>query len=215
VEKEKEGKEQKSRKMTRLSCSARGNPPPTLYWTMDGIKVTNSQTTRIITKKISKYLRKSILKMRGHLHEESSRLKCHAQNSLGHDSRLKMAQDATSAPTQKSSVRRPPSSSSSLRSSSSIRRPPSQLTHFRNDKKYGLEKRPRPLFLGSKCPIDNYCMNGGTCLFYKDIGEVSCNCAPGFIGRRCDRKYVIPGRYTAQVTGKTKLCLVGMAHYPC
>ena len=53
---------------TRLSCSARwvevrsgrhfldfnvfrGNPPPTLYWTMDGKIVRNSHETRIITKK--------------------------------------------------------------------------------------------------------------------------------------------------------------------
>ena len=36
---------------TRLSCSARGNPPPTLYWTMDGKIVKNTHQTRIITKK--------------------------------------------------------------------------------------------------------------------------------------------------------------------
>ena len=39
------------RQTTRLSCSARGNPPPTLYWTSDGRVLTDSHTTRIITKK--------------------------------------------------------------------------------------------------------------------------------------------------------------------
>ena len=29
----------------------RGNPPPTLYWTMDGKIVRNTHQTRIITKK--------------------------------------------------------------------------------------------------------------------------------------------------------------------
>ena len=55
---------------TRLSCSARfinnsfslfifsynlisnrGNPPPTLYWTLNGKVVQNSESTKIITKK--------------------------------------------------------------------------------------------------------------------------------------------------------------------
>ena len=45
------GGEEKEKTNTRLSCSARGNPPPTLYWTMDGKIVRNTGTTRIITKK--------------------------------------------------------------------------------------------------------------------------------------------------------------------
>ena len=43
--------EEKEKTNTRLSCSARGNPPPTLYWTMDGKIVKNTHQTRIITKK--------------------------------------------------------------------------------------------------------------------------------------------------------------------
>ena len=43
--------EPKVRQTTRLSCSARGNPPPTLYWTIDGRVLENSAATRIVTKK--------------------------------------------------------------------------------------------------------------------------------------------------------------------
>ena len=27
---------------------------------------------------------------------------------------------------------------------------------------------------GASCPIDSYCLNGGTCVFYAAIGELSC-----------------------------------------
>ncbi|XP_055910323.1 protein vein [Eupeodes corollae] len=45
---------------------------------------------------------------------------------------------------------------------------------------------------GGKCPEDAYefCFNGGTCMFFKEIGSYSCVCPEGFIGERCDRKEV-------------------------
>ena len=69
---ERRGKERFSKRPgvgTRLSCSARfndnkhlskhvlnynlnrGNPPPTLYWTLNGKVIQNSASTKIITKK--------------------------------------------------------------------------------------------------------------------------------------------------------------------
>ena len=30
-----------------------------------------------------------------------------------------------------------------------------------------------PLF-STGCPVENYCMNGGSCLYYSDIGELAC-----------------------------------------
>ncbi|KAK7862477.1 hypothetical protein R5R35_005907 [Gryllus longicercus] len=41
----------------------------------------------------------------------------------------------------------------------------------------------------SKC-IDSYCLNGGTCLFYHTIQEMSCECAEGYKGQRCELKDV-------------------------
>ncbi|XP_044599539.1 protein vein isoform X3 [Cotesia glomerata] len=47
------------------------------------------------------------------------------------------------------------------------------------------------------CPIaGDFCMNGGTCLFFETVGEPACRCAEGFTGLRCETKDVIS-------TGKT------------
>ncbi|XP_031784810.1 protein vein isoform X2 [Nasonia vitripennis] len=42
------------------------------------------------------------------------------------------------------------------------------------------------------CPIaGDFCMNGGTCLFFETVGEPACRCAEGFTGLRCETKDVI------------------------
>ncbi|KAG5309925.1 PREDICTED: pro-neuregulin-4, membrane-bound isoform-like, partial [Acromyrmex echinatior] len=41
------------------------------------------------------------------------------------------------------------------------------------------------------CPIaGDFCMNGGTCLFFETVGEPACKCAEGFTGLRCETKDV-------------------------
>ncbi|XP_019889896.1 protein vein isoform X2 [Ooceraea biroi] len=41
------------------------------------------------------------------------------------------------------------------------------------------------------CPIaGDFCMNGGTCLFFETVGEPACRCAEGFTGLRCETKDV-------------------------
>ncbi|XP_046611691.1 protein vein isoform X1 [Neodiprion virginianus] len=41
------------------------------------------------------------------------------------------------------------------------------------------------------CPIsEDFCMNGGTCLFFETVGEPACRCAEGFTGLRCENKDV-------------------------
>ncbi|XP_015120724.1 protein vein [Diachasma alloeum] len=42
------------------------------------------------------------------------------------------------------------------------------------------------------CPIaGDFCMNGGTCLFFETVGEPACRCTEGFTGLRCETKDVI------------------------
>ncbi|XP_029158406.1 protein vein isoform X2 [Nylanderia fulva] len=42
------------------------------------------------------------------------------------------------------------------------------------------------------CPMSgDFCMNGGTCLFFETVGEPACRCAEGFTGLRCETKDVI------------------------
>ncbi|XP_037044668.1 protein vein isoform X2 [Bradysia coprophila] len=54
-----------------------------------------------------------------------------------------------------------------------VTRPPNNWTH-----------------LGSPCPVigNAFCLNGGTCVFFKDVGEPACKCPDGFLGNRCETK---------------------------
>ena len=38
------------------------------------------------------------------------------------------------------------------------------------------------------CPIPGFCLNSGVCSYISWLGELSCACAPGFQGRRCESK---------------------------
>lgn len=45
---------------------------------------------------------------------------------------------------------------------------------------------------GKPCPTNVvYCLNGGTCTYYETIGELTCQCADGFNGGRCENKDVV------------------------
>ncbi|XP_011181323.2 homeobox protein 2 isoform X2 [Zeugodacus cucurbitae] len=60
--------------------------------------------------------------------------------------------------------------------------------------------------IGNVCPDDaaEFCLNGGTCKFFSEIGSYSCICPEGFIGERCDRKEVnnISPNFLLQSTAK-------------
>ncbi|XP_029451977.1 pro-epidermal growth factor isoform X2 [Rhinatrema bivittatum] len=34
-------------------------------------------------------------------------------------------------------------------------------------------------------PYDEYCFNGGACMYFLDLQEYACTCAPGYMGERC------------------------------
>ncbi|KAJ6641827.1 Protein vein [Pseudolycoriella hygida] len=59
------------------------------------------------------------------------------------------------------------------------------------NKSYSTEAPPTNwTHLGSPCPVigDAFCLNGGTCVFFKDVGEPACKCPDGFLGNRCETK---------------------------
>ena len=58
------------------------------------------------------------------------------------------------------------------------------------------------------CPLSGYCLNGGTCSFIPWLGELSCSCAPGFQGARCERK-TTSALYSSLSLSST-LCLFGL-----
>nr|XP_053629368.1 uncharacterized protein LOC128686458 [Cherax quadricarinatus] len=43
-----------------------------------------------------------------------------------------------------------------------------------------------------ECPYAGYCLNGGTCMMFRIVGELVCQCAEGFKGQRCQEKEVYP-----------------------
>lgn len=211
---------------TRLSCSARGNPPPTLYWTMDGKVIENSPSTRIITKNLSKFLRKSILKLKQAVSNRSVHLQCHAFNSYGHTSKVKMTKTTKVGQSKPTEKRKSSSRLNGFRQSSSGLKSGGLLGKHNNGLNVDLmksesypggltAKHMRSPLYSTGCPIPDYCMNGGTCQFYSTIGEQTCHCARGYHGRRCERKYVSTGNYGPHMSDKFPMCLLGMAHYPC
>merc|ERR550517_1548188 len=70
---------------------------------------------------------------------------------------------------------------------------------------------PLSPLLSSRCPIPDYCLNGGTCQFYSTLGEQTCQCAKGYRGKRCERKYVSTGNLGAHMSDRFPLCLLGIA----
>ncbi|XP_021917307.1 pro-neuregulin-2, membrane-bound isoform-like isoform X3 [Zootermopsis nevadensis] len=46
-----------------------------------------------------------------------------------------------------------------------------------------------PLY-GMPCPVETFCLNGGTCFYYETVGELVCQCADGYKGQRCENKDV-------------------------
>jgi len=210
---------------TRLSCSARGNPPPTLYWTMNGKKIENSPNTRIVTKKLSKFLRKSVLRLKGSVSRSSVHLQCHAYNAYGHTSKVKLGKtiqtDEKIVVEEPSPKRRKSSSRFNGRIKSSLK----GLKSGGGPSSPGLIagvhgmpvslSRPGPLS-SSNCPIPDFCMNGGTCHYFSTIREQTCHCAKGYRGRRCERKYAsTTGNLGPAMSDRFPLCLRGLAHYPC
>ncbi|XP_042206682.1 uncharacterized protein LOC121855676 [Homarus americanus] len=43
-----------------------------------------------------------------------------------------------------------------------------------------------------ECPYAGYCLNGGTCMMFRIVGELVCQCAEGYKGQRCQEKEVYP-----------------------
>lgn len=63
-----------------------------------------------------------------------------------------------------------------------------------------------PYHAAARCPIDNYCLNSGSCAYYKSIGELVCRCTEGFTGQRCQYKKALKFKYHNPLNRTTSGC---------
>lgn len=71
-----------------------------------------------------------------------------------------------------------------------------------------------PILEGQNCPLEGYCLNGGTCRYFQAIGELSCLCASDYYGQRCEFKGVNTHNIVLRSHSSSK-CVLGITHYPC
>ncbi|RZF40342.1 hypothetical protein LSTR_LSTR006951 [Laodelphax striatellus] len=62
---------------------------------------------------------------------------------------------------------------------------------------------------GAPCPIETYCLNGGTCTYYETVGEWVCQCAEGYKGPRCESKDVY--NKSSMYRPMTYICKLGIS----
>ncbi|CAL1267639.1 unnamed protein product [Larinioides sclopetarius] len=148
----------------RLNCHLAGNPIPWVEWYRDGVKVTSKGRIRVKTKR-----RTSRLVIRRARLSDRGVYECRAGNVVQPEP---ASAKATVAITRKKKPKKPLSTASPATPSTTVS---------------STESSP---WTTEPCPTSDFCLNGGTCVFYKVVREYVCYCAEGYIGLRCDYKDV-------------------------
>ncbi|GFY76470.1 uncharacterized protein TNIN_397281 [Trichonephila inaurata madagascariensis] len=148
----------------RLNCHLAGNPIPWVEWYKDGVKVTSKGRLRVKTKR-----RTSRLVIRRARPSDRGVYECRAGNIVQEEP---SSAKTTVAVTRKKKTKRPLTTTSPATPSTTVS---------------STESSP---WTTEPCPTSDFCLNGGTCVFYKVVREYVCYCAEGYIGLRCDYKDV-------------------------
>ncbi|XP_035215496.1 uncharacterized protein LOC118189064 isoform X2 [Stegodyphus dumicola] len=149
----------------RLNCHLTGNPIPWVEWYKDGKMITSKGRLRVKTKR-----RTSKLVIRRVRPSDRGVYECRAGNVVQKQS---VSSSATLTVARKRTTKKPSPS------------PPSTSTLTST-----LTTTQSSPWTTEPCPVADFCLNGGTCIFYKDVREYVCHCAEGYVGLRCNYKDV-------------------------
>ncbi|XP_059352495.1 uncharacterized protein LOC130700553 isoform X2 [Daphnia carinata] len=149
-----------------LRCRTRGNPVPGVTWFKDG-KPLNSSNKRV---RIKTKRRRSTLRIRCVKEEDAGLYECRPNNVIG---------SGTASRSKVTVVKVTAGPSSDLSS---------KLTATNLRPVNGSSSSSLWPLIALPCPIDSFCLNGGTCKYYEAVGELVCQCAEGYKGQRCENK---------------------------
>ncbi|XP_046393766.1 protein vein-like isoform X2 [Ischnura elegans] len=155
----------------RLVCRTKGNPLPSVAWYKDGQRIQTGKRIRITTKK-----RRSALVIPRLRLDDGGVYECRAVSVTG----------ASAAISARVTVVPGAPSPPSMLPAPATAPPPGGVVRQENTTTLW------PL-LGGPCPLPAFCLNGGTCTYYETLGELVCQCAEGYKGRRCENKDVYNG----------------------
>ena len=123
---------------------------------------------------------KSVLTIPGLTERDAGLYKCVATNRSGRHRKQVMV----TVKTRPTSTTAPTTTTSTTTSTT----PTSPAAPVAAARRGNLRLLPFPPSSLAACPLAGYCLHGGTCSYIAWMGEMSCACAPGFQGRRCEAK---------------------------
>ena len=125
---------------------------------------------------------KSVLSISGLTELDAGLYKCVATNKNGRHQKQVMV-TVKKSPTTTTTATSTTTSTTTKTPTSTISAAPVAAARRGN-----LRLLPFPPSSLAACPLAGYCLHGGTCSYIAWMGEMSCACAPGFQGRRCEAK---------------------------
>jgi len=166
----------------------------TIFWTKEGKRLTTSDSD--VSIKIKKY--RSVLKIDA---SEDGVYACTTTHKNGRIVDTKTYKVTADQPSIKNEVSTSGKSTTQSPASSTYSSSTSTTT----------TTLPANPSVDMACPIAGYCLNGGQCSFIPWLGELSCACAPGYHGARCDRK-TTSALYSSLSSMSHTLCMFGISN---
>ncbi|XP_065342723.1 protein vein isoform X2 [Cloeon dipterum] len=152
----------------KLTCHYDGNPLPLIEWYKRGRRIEPTKRTKIVNRK-----RRSVLTIARVSDKDAGWYECKAVSVT---EVIACASAHVTVNNEHGPVFPPPKF-----------KPPTFQPPTRFGENTTLNPSHNP-YESSLCPVDSYCLNGGTCLFYEVVGELVCKCAEGYKGKRCENK---------------------------